>query len=172
MITQPSPAYTTRCLACIGLGSNLQNPIQQIASAKAAIISLSGVEEVAFSSLYQSPPMGPQDQPHYVNAVMAINTTLEPLVLLAHLQAIENSHGRVRQSQRWVARTLDLDILLYGEQQIALPQLIVPHVGMTERAFVLYPLYEIMPDLIIPALGALADVVKRCPLNGLEKMVA
>ena len=113
--------------------------------------------------------MGPQDQPDYVNAVMAVATDLSPIELLRALQVIENSHGRVR-GERWGSRTLDLDILLYGDQIIALPDLTVPHIGLTERAFVLYPLYEIAPQLIIPNKGRLVDLLKNCPLAGLTRL--
>jgi 2-amino-4-hydroxy-6-hydroxymethyldihydropteridine diphosphokinase len=156
-------------LAYIGLGSNLQNPSQQLYSARTAIIELAQVKELAFSCLYQSPPMGPQDQADYVNAVMEIATTLAPLDLLHVLQAIENDHGRVR-SERWGARTLDLDILLYSEQIINISDLIVPHSGITERAFVLYPLYEIAPQLTIPNKGKLVDLLANCPLSGLKRL--
>jgi 2-amino-4-hydroxy-6-hydroxymethyldihydropteridine diphosphokinase len=156
-------------LVYIGLGSNLQNPSEQIHSARAAIAAVTGIEEQGFSSLYHSAPMGPQDQPDYVNAVMAVTTELSPLELLRALQAIENSHGRVR-AERWGARTLDLDILLYGEQVIELPDLTVPHIGMTERAFVLYPLYEIAPHTIIPNKGRLVDLLEHCPLAGLTRL--
>lgn len=156
-------------IAYIGLGSNLQNPSNQIHSARNAIVTLSGVEEQGFSSLYRSTPMGPQDQPDYVNAVMAVATNLSPIELLRALQTIENSHGRVR-GERWGARTLDLDILLYGEQVIELPDLTVPHTGLTERAFVLYPLYEIAPQLIIPHKGKLIDLLANCPLAGLTRL--
>jgi len=115
--------------------------------------------------------MGPQDQPDYVNAVMCIRTDLQALDLLRLLQQIENDFGRVRLGERWGARTLDLDLLLYAEEQIELPDLIVPHVGIAERAFVLYPLQEIAPaDLIIPGKEALKQLVAQCPLNDLEKI--
>lgn len=157
-------------IAYIGLGSNLENPAGQIESAHTAIAGLAGVEELAFSSLYHSPPMGPQDQPDYVNAVMAITTNLPAMDLLRNLQRIEHEHGRVRKGERWGARTLDLDLLIYGQQQIDLPELIVPHVGIAERAFVLYPLYEIAPELLVPGKGHIADLVKNCPLNGLKRL--
>ncbi len=158
-------------IAYIGLGSNLQNPIEQIHSARAAITALAHTKEQVFSSLYQSLPMGPQDQPDYVNAVMAVITDLSPIELLRALQAIENNQGRVR-SERWGARTLDLDILLYGNQVLELRDLIVPHVGLAERAFVLYPLYEIAPQLIIPTKGKLVDLLTNCPLAGLKRLPA
>ncbi|MGZ5049846.1 MAG: 2-amino-4-hydroxy-6-hydroxymethyldihydropteridine diphosphokinase [Methylobacter sp.] len=152
----------------IGLGSNLENPAEQIASARAAVAQIDGVKELAFSSLYHSPPMGPQDQPDYVNAVMAIATGLQPIDLLRCLQHIENEHGRVRTGQRWGARTLDLDMLVYDDRIINEPDLIVPHPGMAERAFVLYPLYEIAPQLSIPGKGKIADLLAQCPMNGLR----
>jgi 2-amino-4-hydroxy-6-hydroxymethyldihydropteridine diphosphokinase len=156
--------------AFIGLGSNLESPIAQIKSARMAICTLNNVKELAFSSLYASTPMGPQDQPDYVNAVMTVITSLSPLDLLHALQAIELEHGRVRGVQRWSARTIDLDLLLYGDQQIDTPELTVPHKGIAERAFVLYPLSECAPDLIIPGKGKLSDLLTHCPLAGLRRL--
>ena len=153
----------------LGLGSNLENPIEQLRAARTAIANVNGISEINFSSLYRSPPMGGKQQPDYVNAVMAIETELSPLELLTVTQTIENEQGRVR-SERWGARTLDIDILLFGDDVLNFPDLIVPHYGMTERAFVLYPLFEIAPDLEIPTHGKLADLVSRCPLDGLERL--
>lgn len=157
-------------IAYIGLGSNLADPSRQIKSARSAIAQLAGVKERAFSSLYHSPPMGPQDQPDYVNAVMCIATDLPPIDLLRCLQRIENEQGRVRKGERWGARTLDLDILIYGESIIELPDLIVPHPGLTERAFVLYPLHEIAPHLSVPGKGDITDLLAQCPMAELEPM--
>ncbi len=155
-------------IAYIGLGSNLADPLTQLQSARRAIARVPGVRETAFSSLYRSAPMGPSDQPDYFNAVMAINTTLTALDLLKVLQAIESSHGRVRTGERWGPRTLDLDLLLYGQEQIAVETLTVPHPGLTDREFVLYPLAEIAPpELIIPGIGPLAELVRACPRRGL-----
>lgn len=156
--------------AYIGLGSNLESPVAQIKSARLAISALDSVDELAFSSLYASTPMGPQDQPDYVNAVMAVATGLSPLDLLHALQAIELEHGRVRGIQRWGARTLDLDLLLYGDQQIDTAELTVPHKGIAERAFVLYPLRDCAPDLVIPGKGKLSDLLGYCPLAGLRQL--
>lgn len=153
----------------LGLGSNLDTPIEQLRATRLAISNVKGISEIAFSSLYRSPPMGSQNQPDYVNAVMAIETNLLPLELLAVTQNVENEHGRIR-TERWGARTLDIDILLFGDEVLDLPDLIVPHYGMTERAFVLYPMFEISPDLVIPTHGKLADLVARCPLDGLERL--
>jgi 2-amino-4-hydroxy-6-hydroxymethyldihydropteridine diphosphokinase len=137
----------TKVVAYLGLGSNLQTPILQLQSARNAIEEMDAIEEISFSSLYRSPPMGPQDQPDYVNAVMGIHTTLEALVLLSAMQQIENEQGRVR-SQRWGARTLDIDILLYDDCLMDTPELTIPHPRMKEREFVMRPLREIAPDLI------------------------
>ena len=153
----------------LGFGSNLDTPIEQLRAARFAISSVNGISEVAFSSLYRSPPMGSQNQPDYVNAVMAIETNLSPLELLATTQRIENEHGRIR-TERWGARTLDIDILLFGDEILDLPNLVVPHYGISERAFVLYPLFEIAPDLVIPKYGKLTELVACCPLNGLERL--
>lgn len=155
--------------AYIGIGSNLIDPVNKIKSAVQAINAVDTMQVLQCSSLYSSPPMGPQDQPDYINAVLEISTTESALELLHCLQSIENNHGRVRK-QRWGARTLDLDILLYGAESINLPNLIVPHTGMPERAFVLYPLYEIAPMLIIPQFGSLETLVSACPLAGLKKL--
>jgi 2-amino-4-hydroxy-6-hydroxymethyldihydropteridine diphosphokinase len=156
--------------AYIGLGSNLDDPVRQVRSARADCAAIPGVRELAFSSLYRSPPMGPQDQPDYVNAVMAVSTELTALALLRHLQGIEQKHGRVRTGQRWTARTLDLDLLIHGEQRIETSELTVPHPGLSRRAFVLYPLFEIAPKLVVPGFGPIADLVVNCPRDGLERI--
>ncbi|NYT47396.1 MAG: 2-amino-4-hydroxy-6-hydroxymethyldihydropteridine diphosphokinase [Candidatus Methanofishera endochildressiae] len=160
----------TKEIAYIGLGSNLATPEAQINTARNAITALPEVFEDAFSSLYRSPPMGPQDQPDYINAVMAITTDLSAIQLLRRLQQIELDHGRVRKDERWGARTLDLDILLYGQQMINQPDLIVPHYGLKERAFVLYPLQEIAPELEVPGQGTMTELLASCPLDGLVKL--
>jgi 2-amino-4-hydroxy-6-hydroxymethyldihydropteridine diphosphokinase len=124
------------------------------------------VKLIKASSLYRSAPMGPQDQPHYINAVVEITSALSPINLLDFLQAIENDFVRDRQSPRWGARTLDLDILLYGQRIISLPRLRVPHYGIAQREFVLVPLAEINNDLSIPSLGGVKEL-----LNALDKDV-
>ncbi len=157
-------------VAYIGLGSNLNDPIAQVRSARRDIARLNGIREIAFSSLYRSAPMGPADQPDFVNAVMAVMTTLPADTLLMHLQAIEAAHGRVRSGRRWGPRTLDLDLLLYDQAVIDSAILTVPHPGLARRAFVLYPLQEIAPDLQIVGQGSLAELVRRCPRNGLRRI--
>jgi len=153
----------------IGLGSNLENPCAQI---KTAINDLKQIPEsrlLASSSLYKSPPMGPQDQPDYINAVVELETTLSPHQLLDALQHIEQQHGRVR-NRHWGERTLDLDVLLYAEQVINDDRLTVPHPGLSERAFVVYPLAEIAPDLLVPLKGNIADIQRNCSRDGLQKV--
>ena len=162
----------TKVIAYIGLGSNLSSPKEQLQSARIAITELDNCDEIGFSSLYRSPPMGPQDQPDYVNAVMGIETSLKPIELLRYLQKIELEQGRVRKGERWGARTLDLDVLLYGSEVIDITDLRVPHYGITERAFVLYPLQEIADDIAIPNKGLLSECVKNCPLDGLVRINA
>ncbi|MDD2723347.1 MAG: 2-amino-4-hydroxy-6-hydroxymethyldihydropteridine diphosphokinase [Methylovulum sp.] len=166
-MNQPNSETT---LVYLGLGSNLAEPVEQVKSARHAIARISGVNELACSSLYRSLPMGPQNQPDYINAVMAISTRLSPQALLQNLQAIEKAHGRERKGQRWGARTLDLDILLYGELFIDLPELVVPHNGIAERPFVLMPLSEIAPHLIIPGKGRIDDLLVNCPMTGLQRL--
>ena len=156
----------------IGIGSNLADPQRQVNTAIQQLGQIPQSELIRASSLYHSRPMGPQDQPDYINAVALLVTNLQPLELLDALQAIETDHGRERNGQRWGARTLDLDILLFGESVINSERLIVPHPGLHERAFVLYPLYEIEPELTIPVKGQLSGLLARCPLDGLEKITA
>jgi len=142
----------------IGLGSNLGASADTLDSAVNAIRSIPDLEQFQLSSYYQSKPHGPQDQPDYINAVATFTISLAPEVLLDQLQAIENKHGRVRSGEQWTARTLDLDILLYGNHQIDTDRLKVPHPWMKQREFVLYPLYEIAPDLRLPG----GSLLKEC----------
>lgn len=154
-------------ISYIAIGSNQADPIQQ---AKQAINALDNIAQTCLircSSLYCSTPMGPQDQPDYINAVAAIDTKLSAIALLDALQAIEQSQGRERKEERWGPRTLDLDILLYADQVIDHPRLTVPHYGMKDREFVLYPLYEIEPTLIMPDRTSLIKMLKCCDKNGL-----
>lgn len=152
--------------AYVGIGANLGDPVAQVHSAREALQRHPDLRETAFSSLYRSAPMGPSDQPDYVNAVMAIETALTPRELLRVLQKVEAVHGRVRSGKRWGPRTLDLDLLLYGEDVIETDELRVPHPGIGDREFVLFPLLEIAPELIIPGRGALRDLIATCPRRG------
>ena len=129
----------------IGMGSNLGDSRQIL---QYAVQRLKDLGQVQVSRLYQSPPMGPQDQPYYYNAAAQLITSLEPLDLLDQLQRIEQEAGRVRL-RRWGERTLDLDLLIYAEQDIQNQRLTVPHPGLLERDFVIVPLLDIDPDLIV-----------------------
>lgn len=152
----------------IGLGSNLSDPKTQIKQAISQLSQLPDSQLESVASLYLSRPMGPVDQPNFVNTVVQLSTTLCPETLLTQLQTIENEQGRVRAGDHWGPRTLDLDILLYGTHTIRSTNLTVPHYGMKTREFVLYPLYEIAPTLVFPDGTRLDTLLKACPRNGLE----
>jgi 2-amino-4-hydroxy-6-hydroxymethyldihydropteridine diphosphokinase len=156
--------------AYIGLGSNLEEPRAQLERALDALTRLQQSELLEHSAFYRSAPMGPADQPDYVNAVAALHTALAPLELLDALQAIERAQGRQRGPQRWGPRTLDLDILLYGGRTIDSPRLTIPHPGLAERNFVLVPLFEIAPELVLPDGRTLAALVAACPGDGLVRL--
>ncbi len=154
-------------LCYIGLGSNLEDPRQQVSSALEELTALPQCRAHAHSRLYRSDPVGPAGQPDYINAVACFETTLAPLALLDALQAIEQAHQRVR-IQHWGPRTLDLDLLVYGDQIIENERLTVPHAFMKERSFVLYPLAELASDLILPDNTQLSELLKNCPVGTLE----
>lgn len=156
----------------LGLGANLDAPLQQLQQAVNALMQLPHSQLAAVSSFYGSKPMGPQDQPDYVNAVAALDTQLAPEDLLDALQRIELEQGRQRKDERWGPRTLDLDILLYGEAVLATPRLTVPHYGLHQREFVVYPLLELAPDLQVPGLGSLTAIAVNVPRNGLTILAA
>ncbi|ELY2755450.1 2-amino-4-hydroxy-6-hydroxymethyldihydropteridine diphosphokinase [Cronobacter sakazakii] len=148
-------------LAFIALGSNLAEPLTQVNNALAALARIPGSRIVATSSFYRTPPLGPQDQPDYLNAAVALETTLSAEALLDNTQRIELEQGRVRKAERWGPRTLDLDIMLFGDATINTERLIVPHYDMKNRAFMLLPLSEIAPALRFPDGERLADVLER-----------
>ncbi len=155
-------------VAYIGIGSNLADPLLQVSQAIQALSELRETRLVRLSSLYKSAPMGPQDQPDYINAVVKLETKLSPLELLDSTQNIEQQHGRVRKAERWGPRTLDLDILLFDNITIQSERLTVPHYGMKVREFVLYPLAEIEPDFIFPDGDRLQDLLMNVDRNGLR----
>lgn len=147
--------------AYIGIGSNLNEPIQQVELALIELQNLAHTSLVKRSTLYRSSPLGPANQPDYINAVAVLNTDLSPIELLDQLQAIENKQGRLRTSERWGPRTLDLDILLYDNEQIETERLSIPHSGIYDRAFVLYPLYDCVSDLVLPNGQRIYDLLKQ-----------
>lgn len=154
-------------LVYIALGSNLKHPKQQVESAIAQIAALTKTIVLTVSPFYRSLPFGVQDQPDFLNAVIKVETTLAPIALLDTLQYIELNHGRERNKERFGPRTLDLDILLYGCCDIQNERLTVPHYDMKNREFMLYPLFDIEPELIFPDGISLLDIIKRIPKNGL-----
>lgn len=164
-------------LAFIGLGSNLEDPESQVKTALRELAELPETNWLEASSLYRSAPLQAEEvstaQPDYINAVAALDTRLEPWALLDQLQALENRHGRLRE-EHWGPRTLDLDLLLYGEAQIHDQRLTVPHPGLYERNFVLYPLAELVASLgreiVIPGARDLASLLEACGETGLDKL--
>jgi 2-amino-4-hydroxy-6-hydroxymethyldihydropteridine diphosphokinase len=156
-------------IAYIGLGSNLAEPQSQVESALRELSSLPASRLVARSSLYRSAPVGYGAQPDFINAVAALDTALGAPELLRELQALEGRHARER-SFRDAPRTLDLDLLLFGDETISEPALVVPHPRMHERAFVLEPLVEIAPQARIPGRGRAVDCAARCREQKIERI--
>ena len=152
--------------AYIGLGSNLDNPIGHVKQALEDLKQLPQSQLLLASKLYLSKPVGPQDQDNFVNAVALIITELEPLALLDELQTIEQQHQRVRE-RHWGPRSLDLDLLLFGEQSIQHPRLTVPHAQLSRRDFVVGPLLELCPELVLPSGTQLQELLQQCPIDGL-----
>ncbi len=153
----------------IGLGSNLEDPMIQIQRAITALSVLSRCRQLVCSPLYRSRAIGPGDQPDYINAVVALRTQLSPQQLLEELQAIENAQGRQRTIV-WGPRTLDLDLLLYDKLRLDTPALTLPHPQMMGRNFVLCPLYDVAPDLVMVDGTPLATRLQALSTDGLEKL--
>jgi 2-amino-4-hydroxy-6-hydroxymethyldihydropteridine diphosphokinase len=158
--------------AYIGLGSNLDDPAAQLRSALAALGRIQSTRLIASSALYRNPPMGPQGQPDFVNAVAALLTRLSPEELMAALRQIEEAHGRRRDGVRWGPRRLDLDLLLYGELETASETLTLPHPGLAQRPFVLIPLHELAPGLRIPGSTTVARLAAAVGDGGLVRLDA
>jgi 2-amino-4-hydroxy-6-hydroxymethyldihydropteridine diphosphokinase len=168
-----SRPYNTAVIAYIGLGSNLNDPVNQVQMALTDLESIPQPRVLKKSSLYRSPALqsveNPQAQPDYVNAVAAVTTQLAARALLDHMLQIEQRHGRER-GLRWASRTLDLDLLIYGDAHFDEPGLTVPHPGLPKRAFVLYPLHEIAPELDVPIHGAVALLKDRCQPGTIQRI--
>jgi 2-amino-4-hydroxy-6-hydroxymethyldihydropteridine diphosphokinase len=146
----------------IGLGSNLGDPEAQLDLACQAMRSSTQVRQFKCSDYYHSKPLGPQDQPDFVNAVCVFETLLEPEKLLDWLQQIEQQQGRIKE-RHWGERLIDLDLLLYGEHSVTSLRLMVPHPYLAERDFVLLPLFEVWSDAVIPGKGALLSLIENLP---------
>ena len=155
--------------AYVGIGANLEDPVHQVRSALRELAGLPQTTRTRASPLYRTPPMGPPGQPDYVNAVAELSTTLTPHALLDELQRLEHLHQRVR-GERWGPRTLDLDLLLYGDARIDDARLTVPHPGLTARAFVLLPLADLAPDLAIPGAGTVRALCEVVDVNGISRL--
>ncbi|WP_312382690.1 2-amino-4-hydroxy-6-hydroxymethyldihydropteridine diphosphokinase [Atlantibacter subterraneus] len=153
----------------LAIGSNLASPLEQVNAALAALAEIPESQLVAVSDFYRTPPLGPQDQPDYLNAAVALETALAPEALLDHTQRIELQQGRERKAHRWGPRTLDLDIMLFGEMQIDTPRLTVPHYDMKNRAFMLLPLAQIAPDLRFPNGDKLSDLLANLDPSGISR---
>lgn len=153
----------------IAIGSNLASPLDQVNAALAALADIPETTVVAVSPFYRTPPLGPQDQPDYLNAAVALDTALGPLALLDHTQRIELQQGRERKAHRWGPRTLDLDIMLFGEQKIDTERLTVPHYDMKNRAFMLLPLAQIAPDLRFPDGEKLSEILANLDPSGISR---
>ena len=162
-MTRWSPAY-------VGIGSNLDEPRRRVEAAFDALALIPDTGLEARSPLYRSAPLGPPGQPDYVNAAAALSTALAPARLLAALQEIEAGQGRRRDGERWGARTLDLDLLLFGDVVIDTPALTLPHPGLTARNFVVYPLADVAPALVLPDGQRLVDLRDRLGGEGLERL--
>lgn len=155
--------------AHIALGANLGDPVATLETAFAALDELPDTRVVARSSLYRTAPVGVTGQPDYINAVAALETTLQARALLDVLLALETRHGRTRDYPL-APRTLDLDLLLYGDATVALPGLEIPHPRMHLRAFVLVPLAEIDPSVTIPGQGRVSDLLANVVRQGIERL--
>ena len=148
-------------VAYIAIGSNLASPLEQVNAALKALGDIPESHILTVSSFYRTPPLGPQDQPDYLNAAVALETSLAPEELLNHTQRIELQQGRVRKAERWGPRTLDLDIMLFGNEVINTERLTVPHYDMKNRGFMLWPLFEIAPELVFPDGEMLREVLQQ-----------
>ena len=154
----------------LGLGSNLQQPVAQLQQALKRLSDTTGLEILRVSSFYRTPPWGDEQQEEFVNAVVQIETCLDPMPLLRVLQSIENVMGRQRSGRRWGPRLIDIDLLLYGKQQFQSAELEIPHPHMFERAFVLKPLSELDAELEIPGHGTVGDLLQNLDCSGIFQL--
>jgi len=157
--------------AYVALGSNLSDPRRQVETALAGLAQIPQTRLVLRSRLWRSAPMGPQDQPPFINAVAGLLTLMDPRALLGELQALERRLGKTEPVVRWGPRLIDLDLLMVGDQCCDEPELRLPHAGLHQRNFVLYPLAEIAPMLWVPDHGRVATLLGRVPGDGLEPLV-
>jgi len=157
--------------AFVALGSNLEDPQQQVLRALDELDELPGTRVTARSALYRTAPVGYDNQPDFINAAAEVSTTLDPLALLRALLALETAHGRERPFPN-APRVLDLDLLLYDDLELHDPELTLPHPRLHERGFVLFPLADIAPELHVPGQGRVCDLLHALPDQGVERMAA
>ena len=153
--------------AYVALGSNLADPAAQVAAALGRLPGIPGTRLIARSRLWASRPLGPQDQPDFVNAVAGLLTQLDARELLGELQALERAMGRTGPLVRWGPRSIDLDLLAMGSDELSEPAICLPHPGVHERDFVLYPLAELAPELWIPGRGRVEALARRVANRGI-----
>ena len=158
--------------AYVALGSNLDDSRRQVERAFGELAALADTRLVLRSGLWRSAPMGPQDQPHFINAVAGLLTRQQPQDLLQDLRRVERHMGKVEPAVRWGARLIDLDLLMVGEVRCDEPGLQLPHAGLHQRNFVLYPLAEIAPSLWVPGHGRVCKLLEAVPGEGIEPLVA
>lgn len=158
--------------AYVGVGSNLADPRRQVETAIEALAAIEDTHLVLRSSCWRSRPLGPQDQPLFVNAAAGLLTTKTPRELLADLQAIEQRMGRTEPAVHWGPRLIDLDLLVFSESRVDEPGLRLPHPGVHERNFVLYPLSEIADELWVPGLARVRALRERVTGEGIERLAA
>jgi len=156
--------------AYVGVGSNLEDPRNQVLTARERLRQLPRCRLVLASGLYRSRPFGPIAQPDFVNAVVGLLTQLDAPTLLEELRGLESAMGRPAQHERWGPRVIDLDLLCFGRERRTEATLTLPHPGIVERNFVLYPLAEIAPDLDLPGLGRVAELKERVTAEGLTRV--
>lgn len=152
-------------LAYIAIGSNLASPLEQVNAAVQALSDIPQSRLVAVSAFYRTPPLGPPDQPDYLNAAVVLETSLDAETLLDNTQRIELQQGRQRKAERWGPRTLDLDIMLFGDNVINTERLTVPHYDMKNRGFMLWPLFEVAPELTFPSGESLQTILQQLNAN-------
>lgn len=156
--------------AWLGLGSNLQQPVKQLKEALNRLAETDQVTVLRVSSFYRTPPWGDKQQNEFINAVAEIETSLAPAPLLRLLQLIENTMGRQRSGRRWGPRKIDLDLLLYAEQQYQSAELVVPHPRMFERAFVLVPMFELEAELEVPGHGRIEKLLQKLDCSVIKRL--
>ena len=153
----------------VALGSNLGDREAHLIQGAKDIEELQDCSGLVMASLYETEPMGPQDQPDYLNSVCSFDCELEPLDLMHELKLIERQHGRVQSTERWRARPLDLDIILFGDRSVNTEELVIPHPGLAKRSFVLWPLAELNEGLSIPELGSIQQLMENCDRLGIQR---